>query len=80
MRRIYNLRIISSSRLRIQSQDRENEYRIFNNTIIIPAIVACTFPFSISRYRGLSGNHGNSISWTIVGNTTRERSRGQCSS
>lgn len=43
-------------------------------------MVAWTFPFSINRYRGLSGNHGNSISWTSVGNTTRDRSRGQCSS
>lgn len=38
------------------------------------------FPFSINRYRGLSGNHGNSISWMAVGNTTRDKSRGQYSS
>ncbi|TNN25722.1 hypothetical protein EYF80_064146 [Liparis tanakae] len=30
-------------------------------------MVAWMFPFSINRYRGLSGNHGNSISWTVLG-------------
>lgn len=45
-----------------------------------PVMVAWTFLFSISRYRGLSGNHGNSISWNMVGITTRDRKRGQCSS
>ena len=38
------------------------------------------FRFSISRYRGLSGNHGNSRSWKKVGTTTRERNKGQYSS
>lgn len=43
-------------------------------------MVAWLFAFSINKYRGLSGNHGNSISWIAVGNTTRDKSRGQYSS
>jgi len=40
-------------------------------------MVACIFFFSINRYRGLSGNHGNSISWIAVGIMMRDSSRGQ---
>lgn len=45
-----------------------------------PVMVAWILCFSISRYLGLSGNHGNSINWMKVGTTTTERNRGQCSS
>ncbi len=46
----------------------------------LPVIVAWMFRFSINKYLGLSGNHGNNMSCMNVGTTTRERNRGQCSS